>query len=51
MLEAHKQDLGMTLETFIEWVTDENALLGEYYKGLEVFVWFCDRWMETSRRA
>jgi hypothetical protein len=41
----------ITYDGFVEWVTEEDQLAGEYYKGLEVFVWFCEAWMSNGRRV
>jgi hypothetical protein len=34
----------MTWEEFNAWAVTEVPLTGEYYKALEVFIWFCKRW-------
>jgi hypothetical protein len=43
------QDFGLlpdaTYEQFAEWVVIEETMDGEYYKGLEVFIWYCERWL------
>lgn len=38
----------MTYQDFCQWATREDD--GEYYKGLEVFLWYCKRWLESGRR-
>jgi len=40
-----------TYEEFVEWATEEDAVSGEYYKGLEGFVGFCEQWIASGRRT
>lgn len=35
--------------TFLNWITTEDTP-GEYYKGLEVFLWYCEQWLACSQR-
>jgi hypothetical protein len=51
MLENHNASPDMTYEEFVQFITDEDELGGEYYKGLEVFVWYCQGWLSSSRKA
>lgn len=40
--------LDMTLEEFGGWCREEKARDGEYFKGLEVFLWFCEEWLKRG---
>jgi hypothetical protein len=38
----------MDFEEFTRWVTQDDTP-GEYFKGLEVFLWYCERWLEKGK--
>jgi hypothetical protein len=50
-LATHNMPHDVSYDHFAEWVTEEDALAGEYFKGLEGFVWFCEQWMALGRRC
>ena len=50
-LAANQLDQDIVYEDFVDWATEEDAVSGEYYKGLEGFVGFCERWMASGRKA
>jgi hypothetical protein len=51
MLAAFRLPTNITYDDFVGWVTEENSVAGEYYHGLEAFVWFCERWTSSGRAA
>jgi len=40
----------MDYQDFARWAVTEEMMDGEYYKGLEVFIWYCERWLTSGRR-
>jgi hypothetical protein len=44
-------DNRMTFGDFKGWAGTEDSLKGEYYKGLEVFLWYCEEWINEQGRA
>ena len=49
-LAAQNLSQDSTYDDFVEWAIEEDALAGEYFKGLEGFLWFCQQWMSSGRR-
>jgi hypothetical protein len=41
-------DPSMTYSQFMEWTKVEEKELGKYFNGLEVFLWYCERWLLSS---
>jgi hypothetical protein len=44
LLEAFALSSEMTYDDFVEWLALEEKEAGEYFKLLEVFLWYCERW-------
>jgi hypothetical protein len=38
----------MDYEEFARWATEDDTP-GEYFKGLGVFLWYCERWLGKGR--
>lgn len=40
----------ISYEDFASWIGSEEQMAGEYFKGLEVFLWFSEEWLSSGRR-
>ena len=46
--EAFQLPSTMSFDSFVTWLMTEDVAAGEYIKLIEVFLWFCERWLESS---
>lgn len=50
-LQSFQLPEDLSFVNFCDWVNAEDKQSGCYYNGLEVFLWFCERWEKNGRRV
>lgn len=43
-MDKFNLDRNTTYDQFKGWAASEDKLGGEYYKALELFLWYCEKW-------